>query len=749
MRCAVFLLSLFSISSSFAQFLEQKNIPFFIQGKELLNPTTGGLNNPQLSMIDLNFDGFQDIFVFDRHGDVAIPMLYNPVLKSYLFNYELKNAFPKLYDWVILKDYNYDKIPDIFSGSLNNNGAQGVEVYTGYIKNNKLAFRIATNGKGNKLLMWNTGSSGETQIYVSQIDIPTVDDVDNDGDLDILSFGNGASHVEYYKNIAVERGWSKDSLIFIQQSDCYGGFKEGGFTGDIFLSIEHGGCNRFQTNQTRHAGSTLLSTDLNVDGLRDLLIGDLSSNRLVAVYNGGSLSNAWMNQQDPLWNSITTSVNVPVFVAPFEIDANQDGIKDIVACPNNINTSINSNNIFLFNGRIEQGKLIQDITTKSFLVDEMLDFGAGSYPCFVDYNQDGLTDLLIGTEGEFITSNTRTGGLILFENKGTKIKPQFHLVDSNYLNFQKFSIATMGVRSFTPTFGDLDGDGDQDMLVGESDGKLFYCENIAGANKPFIFKSPIYGYKNIKVNAYNVPFIVDLNRDGLLDIICGSKLSNSNANGDLCSGFTYFQNQGTRNSPFFEADPKILPNTECVGNAILDFVYYSHGTPFIYDFKGKYKLFTGNDMGNITVFEDIENNIYSQFKKVSSNYGSIREGNYVSISLADLDSDGILDMAVGNIRGGISIYSTDYLLDGTKVVTKNPNHVYFELFPNPVSNYFVIQSDEDVQLELVVCSLSGQFSIQKQVLTNSNIDISELNAGVYLVKFSYKEKQIIQKLIKI
>lgn len=37
--------------------------------------------------------------------------------------------------------------------------------------------------------------------------------------------------------------------------------------------------------------------------------------------------------------------------------------------------------------------------TKSFLQDEMLDFGTGSYPVFADVDADGLTDLLVGTIG--------------------------------------------------------------------------------------------------------------------------------------------------------------------------------------------------------------------------------------------------------------------------------------------------------------------------------------------------------------
>ena len=73
------------------------------------------------------------------------------------------------------------------------------------------------------------------------------------------------------------------------------------------------------------------------------------------------------------------------------------------------------------------------------------------------------------------------------------------------------------------TFGDVDGDGDSDMIVGHSEGSLIYFQNLAGVGNPCIFVLSQVNYQSIDVGDNAVPQLIDVNRDGKLDLLIGEK----------------------------------------------------------------------------------------------------------------------------------------------------------------------------------------------------------------------------------
>ena len=90
----------------------------------------------------------------------------------------------------------------------------------------------------------------------------------------------------------------------------------------------------------------------------------------------------------------------------------------------------------------------------------------------------------------------------------------------------------------TPTFGDVDGDGDLDLISGRYQGTLDYFENIGTATAPVLAAAVALP---IDVGERSAPALADLDHDGDLDLVVG------NHTGTL----SYYLNTGTPSAPVF------------------------------------------------------------------------------------------------------------------------------------------------------------------------------------------------------
>ena len=91
------------------------------------------------------------------------------------------------------------------------------------------------------------------------------------------------------------------------------------------------------------------------------------------------------------------------------------------------------------------------------------------------------------------------------------------------------------------------------MLVGDLNGELYYFENTAGASNPAQFGNPTSLFFNIFVGQNAKPAIIDVDQDGLMDIVIGENRGNT-IDGDRFA-LNFYKNIGEIGNPLFAEEP--------------------------------------------------------------------------------------------------------------------------------------------------------------------------------------------------
>jgi hypothetical protein len=748
----IFLLFIFSESIR-AQDIRELQIPVEVAGKSLQQPWVGGLNAPQFSKADLNHDGISDLFIYDRIGRKALGFMDTGKegAEQYQYKEELTSLFPVVKDWVLLKDFNGDGVPDIFTAS--GNTVNGIRAFRGKWQDNKLAFDALSWADQSELtrdlfivrkrITPDSLAKEVFQLYSFNIDIPGIYDIDGDGDLDIITFNDGGFVATFYKNYSIEQGHGLDSLLFVRDQSCWGKFYESGVSIRIDLSDDPNMCfSPLHDNPdhidgesgegSRHAGSTLTVDDFTGNGLPDLLLGDVSFAGMVLLENHGTLASAWMTKQDTSFPGYNVPINLPYFPAAYLLDIDGDGLKDIMAAPNDNFNGRDTENAWFYKNTGSANQPVYTFQQEDYLAEDMIDVGTKSAPAFLDYNGDGLQDLVIAAGEKFRPDEFYTSRLYLFENVGTATQPAFKLVDEDFLDFSQYADVGGGTFDFVPHFADMDGDGDMDLFVGDYHGKLFYAENITGEGQPVEFGPVQYPYANISIGRRASPFVADLNNDGLPDLLIGEDAGNIN----------YFENVGSAGQPSFIAPVLSAPNIERFGNIITRGAFETSGasSPVIMYLRGVKYVLSGSANGSIMLYELDSEQLSDTFPAADHAVRNLYFGRDAKCAFTDLNEDGFLEMVCGNKRGGLNLRATEFRFDSL-IISKTSATQFpltdFLLAPNPVSDQLKIswENDQISHVSLRVFHISGaQVKFQRYVSNGSVLDTSSLPAGSYIVR---------------
>jgi len=262
-----------------------------------------------------------------------------------------------------------------------------------------------------------------------------------------------------------------------------------------------------------------------------------------------------------------------------------------------------------------------------------IDIGLYSRPSFIDLDGDGDLDLVIGAYD---------GTLYTYRNGDASTSGAFTALTGATNPFDGIDVGTFS----TPSFVDLDGDGDLDLVIGAYDGTLYTYRNgdastsgaftaLTGATNPF---------DGIDVGFYNRPSFVDIDGDGDLDLVVGERYGTiaTYRNGDASTSGTFTQLIGVAN-PFNGID---------VGD---------YSTPSFVDIDGDgdLDLVIGVLEGTLATYRNGDSSTSGAFTQLigaDNPFDGIDVGSFNAPSFVDIDGDGDLDLVMGGRRGTLETY---------------------------------------------------------------------------------------------
>ena len=455
-----------------------------VQGADTLrNAWMGGLNTPQFSTIDLNNDGQPDLFAFDHESS-----------RCYTFLSVAAPAAPNGRRWQYAPQYESLFPSDLRQWALLRDydcdgradiftftSGGDIRVFRNVLSGGRPSFQLTTNQ-----IRFTGTFAGSANLTIGGYNLPAIQDVNGDGKLDIMTYDFvSASFIEQYINNSP--GTCGNALTFTLATANWGGIQACGNCASYMFN----GQPCFTAARPLHTGGHgLLLLDLDGDGDQDLLDGRDNCAELVRLLNQGTtaapvLTAAGISASFP---SVAAPARVPVFPVGYSFDANFDGRTDLVVAPNMVNNQEDqvslSRQIQLFANAAASGAPAYSLNANAFLQNDMLDVSEGAAPTFGDIDGDGLPDMLVGNHADRVGTAYRAA-LAYYRNVGTRTQPVFKLLSSDYLG-----LSTRNLLALKPVLVDLNRDGALDLAFGAWDrgtNRLHYLLNTAPAGQPAAF----------------------------------------------------------------------------------------------------------------------------------------------------------------------------------------------------------------------------------------------------------------------
>ena len=697
-----FLLALLPLAAS-AQTFERAVAPFPVAaGPEAVPyPFTGGFFEPRPSLVDIDADGDADLIVnvggaglqlFERDGD----------------------------DWVWRTDRLGGIEPGNWStfGDLDGDGdldllARGAPGRVRFWRNTGTpqapAFEVAAEGL--------TETGGEP-VAIEDSSIPALADVDGDGDPDLLSGKADIGTITYYRNDGADAEGVPQFTFVTDNFQDIQVYEENPQCSDARTGgIGAAGRPAPRRMTSRHGANAIAVVDLTGDGAPELFWGDFFAPSLFYFANEGTATDP-----DFVLGADRFPVGQPLtsggYNAPTYGDVDRDGDADLIVGVQRglcFQSETAVANLFAFeNAGTASAPDLRLVTDRLI---ESVDAGKRTAATLGDLDGDGDLDLIVGNEAD--PTDPSRANLLYYENEGTASAPALRLVDADY------QALAYDFGAYAPVLGDLDGDGDLDLLVGGFNGRFALLQNDGTPAAP-AFTRVDDRYQNVDAGQYGRATLGDLDGDGDLDLITGA------SNGRV----RLYRNVGSASEARFETEARGTPTAEDLAFAeeigVPDDVGQD-SAPALADLDGDgdLDLVIGTAEGALLTYQNVGTEAAPAFHQAASVPAGRRRTVPV---LGDLTGDGRPDLLAGTDAGGLLYWGQ---AGGTWSEPPPSGETGLRVVPNPSTGAVAFRAPGAERAHVDVFDARGRRLARLDVRGGEAVwDGAEAGAGVYLARLS-------------